>query len=155
MRFNGTSQKIAIINGVFVTLLCAYVFWLIAIDGEYYKPVIQYWEGCFTPSKEALSPGDSIILRVVATKNRTLVGEVSWTLVNAHTRQVVAFFLTRPTVMRKGYNDANVNVGIVPTYIEEGYYFMNGMVTYSVNPLKEVAYQLESAPFYIRSTKGS
>jgi hypothetical protein len=138
-----------------VAMLCGYSFWLIAIDGVYYKPVIEYWEGCFAPAQEIFYPGNDIILRVISTKNRALVGQVSWSLVNVSTRQVVATFLTRPTIMHKGYNNALVTVGVVPVHIENGYYFMSGMVTYNVNPLNEVAYQLESAPFYIKSTRGS
>ena len=153
MNTNGSAQRVLIVNAMFVALLCAYAFWLIAIDGDYYKPVIEYWPGCFTPSKEVFHPGEEITLRTIATKNRTLVGQVSWSLVNTKTHQVIASFLTRPTVMKKGYNDAVVTVAIAPLHIEDGEYFMSGMVTYAVNPLKEVAYSLESAPFKILNVK--
>jgi len=130
-------------------LLTGYLVWSVVIDGDYYHPPVTYHDGCFTAMQPVFAPGDSLILRVVATKSRTIPGIVTWSLVNAETHEVVANFLPRSTVIGPGLNDYRVNVFTIPEKTPPGTYYARGMATYAVNPLRAITYPLKSDNFRI------
>lgn len=118
------------------------------IDGSWPNPFIQYWEGCFTSVQTSYKPGDPVRLRVVATKRSQIAGDVSWSMVNQHTGEVT-YFEPRQTVLDAGFNDTIVRIGVVPSKIEPGPYRLNGLVSYNVNPFRNITYLLQSDQFTI------
>jgi hypothetical protein len=125
-------------------------FWSVVIDGEYYKPVVTYWPGCFTATKDVYFPGEPLTMRVVATKTRSMPGTVTWSLVNRKTLEVVSSFAPRSTVIGTGYNDSVVQILVIPERTPAGTYFARGMATYSVNPFRDISYPLNSNTFQIQ-----
>lgn len=127
---------------------CCFLVWAINIDGSWPRPFIEYWPGCFTSHKDSYRPGEPIKLRIVATKQSDLAGDVSWSLVNRDTGEVT-YFATRQTTLGPGLNDTLVRVGVIPTRIDPGHYRLDGLVTYNVNPLRMITYRMQSNLFAI------
>lgn len=148
---NGYAEKILITSSVLITILCAYIFYAMVIDGELLNRPVTYWPGCFTSTKSVYGANDDIKLRVIATKHRPIVGSVMWQMVSVDSRQVVAQFLARPTVLGEGFHDYSIKVGEVPVNTPDGKFFMRGMVVFPINPLKDITYTLQSDVFEVQN----
>jgi hypothetical protein len=132
-------------------VLTSWMVWALLIDGEFYKPPVMYWGGCFAATKPTFVPGDPLTMRVIATKTRAIPGSVSWSLVNKNTLEVVANFEPRATVIGIGLNDVTVNIFEIPNRIPDGIYFARGMASYEVNVLRTIVYPLQSDTFWIKA----
>lgn len=139
---------LAQLSTLILITLSAYLIYSTNIDGSWPKPFIQYWDGCFSSIEARYKPGDPVRLRIVATKQNHLAGDVSWSMVNQQTREVT-YFATRQTVLDAGFNDTIVRIGVVPAKIEPGLYSLKGLVSYNVNPFRTITYRLQSDQFTI------
>jgi hypothetical protein len=128
--------------------LGVWVVYTTEIEERIYPPIV-YWEGCFTSVKSEYHPGEDIVLRVIATKYRILPGSVTWRLVNEDTREVFTFAAGPPTIKHVGYVDDNVHILTIPSRIDPGRYYLEGMVTFDLNVNKTVSYPLRSNLFTI------
>ena len=136
-------------------LVTGYLGWSVLIDGEFYKPPVTYWGGCFTPTKAVFRPGEPLTLRVIATKSRAIPGTITWSLINTKTLEVASSFVARSTVIGVGYNDSRVQVFMIPENTPPGEYAARGMATYTVNQLRDISYPLQSGIFRIEDESTS
>jgi hypothetical protein len=147
---NGHSEKIILATSVLISTLCLWLFFAMVIDGEYINRPVIYWEGCFGSVQPVYYPGDEIKLRVFATKMRNIPGTVDWSLINSDTKEQINF-QRRQTLLGLGYHDYSVRVGVVPQYIDPGHYRMIGMVTFSVNSVRDLSLNLMSDVLIIQN----
>lgn len=143
---NGVATRV---TATCLVLLMLYVFWHVVIDGTLIGKPVEYWPGCFTSIRTSYTPGDSIRLMISASKYKSLRGEVTWNLMNLETHELFKF-AARETTLGTGTHTYNIPVAVVPARATPGKYQMIGMVTYQVNPLKVVTYQLQSDNFTVR-----
>jgi hypothetical protein len=139
-----------------VTVLAGLLFvammvfgYLAFLDGSVVGPVVTYETQVLPTDAKTYAPGDAVLARVQFLKHRDIVGEMKWNLVNHR----VYPYASRVISIPHGVVDAWFPVEHLPTGCAEGEYHFEGIVSYRVNPLRVVSYQLRTDPFLIVPTK--
>ena len=146
-----TLNELAIrLSATCLLVLTVYIVWSLSIDGTLTNKPVVYWPGCFGVTKHHFHPGEDITARVVATKYSTLKGDVNWNLMNLDTKRVYPY-APRKTVLDQGFADYTMSLATLASDVPSGRYKMLGMVTFSVNPLKDITYALSTDEFEVQN----
>ena len=116
------------------------------IDGAYYNQPLIFESNIATPDKTEYKIGDKIAMRWSYCKNRNLSSTLGVTLINDVVITLPNFTRNVPTGCVK---DKDIFMIKIPTFIHTGEFIMHVLVSYDVNPMKTVKYNLVSKPFKI------
>jgi hypothetical protein len=123
-------------------LACGYLMFL---DGTVIDPVIRYESKLLPVQHSIYSPGDVVVARIQFYKGRDVVGEMKWNLVNHR----IYPYAPKKISMPMGVADVDFPIEKLPDGCALGTYHFEGLVSYRVNPLRVITYQLKTEPFQI------
>lgn len=115
------------------------------IDGVYYNPPLTFDSSLVTPDKTEYKPGDMIYVNWRYCKHRPLTAKMNVTLSDD-------IIITLPEFTRNaplGCFEKSVLVVKIPDVVHTGIFTIEGVITYEVNPMKTVVYNLKSTQFKI------
>jgi hypothetical protein len=121
--------------------------WLYIIDGTLYEPPLELQLGLIQTDKEVYHPGEMVKGRFLFHKNGHTDGIIKWSLNNSHTLVYSERILSFPA----GIYDKILDIEFLPNlcaFVNGSFYF-SGVITYQINPLKNVSYEVRTTPFKV------
>lgn len=129
-----------------IIIFGAILFFNRYLDGDYYNPVLTFKDNVAVTDKTEYRSGDVVFVHWDFCKHRNLISKINISMIDD-------IVLTLPEV------EQNIPVGCyegktvfqmkIPEIVHAGMFKTHVSLTYEVNPMRTITYQLVSEPFKI------
>ena len=127
---------------IFGCILFFYKF----IDGEYYNPVLTFKSNVAETDKTEYKSSDLVMVYWNFCKNRDLVSRINISMIDDI---VIVIPEVKQNLPIGCYDGKSVFQIKIPQIVHAGDFVTHVSLTYEVNPMRTIIYQLESKPFKV------
>lgn len=148
-RFAKTADWVVLTLAGAILAALLYGFWAEVLDGRYVNPILEFGARSQQYTHQTLKleyrPGEMVTARVLFSKNRNIIGEIQWYLINKRMYQ----YAIRKGSLPVGVWDLKVPVQEIPLDATPGDHWFTGSVRYWPNWIGKVEYPIWTNKFQV------